>query len=56
MGIENWSFFNFCVIRYYTSHLFHSFLHASAHFCTATVEAIEADKGMLRVRSVWVGT
>lgn len=32
-------------------------LHASAHFCTATVEAIEAEKGMIRVfatgRDLW---
>lgn len=32
-------------------------LHASAHFCTATVEAIEAEKGTIRVlalgRDLW---
>lgn len=34
-------------------------LHASAHFCTATVEAIEAEKGTIRVltlgRDLWCG-
>lgn len=51
-GGNMWYRIGHCLLFCYPILHFSSFpfiLHASAHFCTATVEAIEADKGMLSV-------